>query len=47
NTSSDILYQLYYGQRLLVLKRADEGWLHVRADGVEGYVMESFVEEVP
>ena len=47
NTSSDILYQLYYGQRLLVLKRADGGWLHVRADGVEGYVMESFVEEVP
>ena len=47
NTSSDILYQLYYGQRLLVLKREDEGWLHVRADGVEGYVMESFVEEVP
>ncbi len=47
NTSSDILYQLYYGQRLLVLKRADEGWLHVRADGVEGYVMESFVEEAP
>ena len=47
NTSSDILYQMYYGQRLLVLKRAEEGWLHVRADGIEGYVMESFVEEMP
>lgn len=47
NTSSDILSLLFYGQRLLVLKQAEEGWLHVRADGLEGYVMESFVEKVP
>lgn len=47
NTSSDILSLLFYGQRLLVLKQEEDGWLHVRADGIEGYVMESFVEKVP
>lgn len=45
NTSSDILYQLYYGQKLLVVASADDGWLRVKADGIEGYVMESFVEK--
>lgn len=47
STSSDILYQLYFGQRLLVLNRGEDGWLQVEADGISGYVMESFVEKLP
>ncbi len=47
STSSDILYQLFYGQRLLVLARSEDGWLKVEADGISGYVMESFVERLP
>ncbi len=42
DTSSEIVTRLYYGQRLAVLEAAD-GWLHVRTDAVEGYVMEKFV----
>ena len=41
--SSDILLLLYKGQRLLVLERMpQEGWLHVKTDVTEGYVMEEF-----
>ena len=41
--SSDILMQLFKGQRLLVLERMpQEGWLHVKTDAIEGYVMEEF-----
>lgn len=43
NTGSDVLYQLYYGQRLLVLSKAGEEWLQVEADGLKGYVMARFV----
>lgn len=43
DTSGDVLMQLYYGQRLLVLERAKDGWLHVQTDAVQGYVMEKFV----
>ena len=45
NLSSDILMMLYYGQRLLVLERAEEeGWLYVKTDVIEGYVMEEYTE---
>lgn len=41
--SSDILTLLFKGQRLLVLERMpQEGWLHVKTDVTEGYVMEEF-----
>ncbi len=45
DTASDILARLYYGQRLAVLDAA-EGWLHVRTDAIEGYVMEKFVSPI-
>ena len=45
NLSADILTMLYYGQRLLVLERAEqEGWLHVKTDVIEGYVMEEYTQ---
>ncbi|HPJ02577.1 MAG TPA: SpoIID/LytB domain-containing protein [Candidatus Limiplasma sp.] len=41
--SSDILMLLFKDQRLLVLERMpQEGWLHVKTDVTEGYVMEEF-----
>ena len=42
STSSDVLRQLYYGQKLIVIKDMGE-WLHVRMDNAEGYVMKEFV----
>lgn len=42
-----ILYQLLYGQRLLVLGQEQDGWLKVRVDGLDGYVVASFVEKAP
>lgn len=47
DTSGEVLKQLYYDQKLLVLERAKDGWLHVRTDAVEGYVMEKFVQPLP
>lgn len=47
NLTSTVLYQLLYGQRLLVLSEAEDGWLKVMADGIEGYVMASFTEREP
>ena len=42
--NSDILMRLYKGQRLLVLERCEEeGWVHVKTDVAEGYVMESYL----
>lgn len=42
--SSDILMRLYKGQRLLVLERCpQEGWVHVRTDTADGYVLESYL----
>ncbi len=35
---------LYYGQKLLVLEELPDGWLKVKTDAMEGYVMASFVE---
>jgi SpoIID/LytB domain protein len=34
---------LYYGQKLLVLEELPDGWLKVKTDAMEGYVMSSFV----
>ena len=45
NLAADILMLLYKNQRLLVLERMpQEGWVHVKTDVVEGYVMEEFIE---
>ena len=42
--SSDILMRLYKGQRLLVLERCpQEGWVHVKTDTADGYVLESYL----
>lgn len=46
DTSSEILRVLYYGQELIVSERLPDGWLKVRTDVLEGYVMEKFVEIV-
>ena len=35
--------RLYKNQRLLVLEQASEGWVEVRTDVTEGYVMESYL----
>lgn len=40
-----VIRQLYYGQRLLVLEELPGGWLKVKTDVFEGYVMASFVEK--
>ncbi len=42
----EILMRLYKNQRLLVLERCpEEGWVRVKTDSIEGYVMESFLSE--
>ena len=42
--SGDIVMWLYKNQRLLVLERCEEeGWVKVRTDAAEGYVMESYL----
>lgn len=46
STSSDVLRQLYYGQRLIVVKDMGD-WLFVRMDDMEGYVMKEFVVQMP
>ncbi len=45
STTSDVLRQLYYGQKLYVMQDLDE-WLKVRMDQVEGYVMKEYVNPV-
>ncbi len=40
-----VVRQLFYGQKLLVLEELPDGWLKVRTDAMEGYVMASFVEK--
>ncbi len=40
-----VVRQLYYGQKLLVLEELPDGWLKVKTDAMEGYVMASFVEK--
>jgi len=46
NTSSDIQRVLYYGQELIAVDRPIEGWIKVKTDVIEGYVMEKFVETI-
>ncbi len=41
-----VIRQLYYGQILLVVEELPDGWLKVKTDVLEGYVMASFVEKV-
>ena len=42
--SGEIVLRLYKNQRLLVLERCEEGgWVRVRTDAAEGYVMESYL----
>lgn len=47
--NADILMRIYKGQLLLVLERCpQEGWVHVKTDTAEGYVLESFLtDEIP
>ncbi|MFH1879450.1 MAG: SpoIID/LytB domain-containing protein, partial [Bacillota bacterium] len=46
NLSAEILTLLFKDQRLLVLERMpQEGWVHVKTDTAEGYVMEEFLEK--
>lgn len=46
STDADILRVLYYGQELIVTKRLPDGWLQVKTDVLEGFVMEKFVENM-
>lgn len=42
--NSEVLMRLYKGQRLLVVEKCPEdGWLKVRTDAAEGYVMEKYL----
>ena len=42
--NGSIVMRLYKNQRLLVLERCEEeGWVRVRTDAAEGYVMESYL----
>jgi len=44
---AEILRRLYKHQQLIVLGPAEEeGWVHVRTDVLEGYVMASFITPV-
>lgn len=43
--NGNVVMLLYYGQKLLVLEELPDGWLHVKTDAAEGYVMASFVEK--
>ena len=40
--------RLYKGQKLIVLEECpQEGWVKVRTDVIEGYVMEKFLTREP
>jgi hypothetical protein len=42
--SGDVLMKLYRDQKLIVVEECDqEGWVRVKTDAVEGYVMEKFL----
>lgn len=46
NTGCDILMRLYKNQKLIVLEECqEEGWLKVKTDAAEGYVMASFLTQ--
>jgi len=46
STDAEVLRLLYYGQELIAVKRLEDGWLQVKTDVLEGYVMEKFVEKI-
>ena len=47
STGAEILRRLYKHQQLIVLgPAAEEGWVHVKTDVIEGYVMASFITPV-
>ena len=47
SAGSKIVMRLYKHQKLIVLEEAEvTGWLHVKTDVIEGYVMMSFLEKV-
>jgi len=44
--SGEVLMRLYKNQRLLVVERCpEEGWVKVKTDVIEGYVMEKFLQK--
>ena len=44
SAGAEILMRLYWHQPLVVLEQSDvPGWVHVKTDAAEGYVMESFL----
>lgn len=46
DTSGDILMKLYKNQKLIVLEECpQEGWVRVRTDAIEGYVMDKFLTQ--
>ena len=48
DTSGTILQKLYKNQQLIVLEECpQDGWVRVRTDAVEGYVMEKFLTQDP
>ena len=46
NMEADVLRQLYYGQEMIVEEQLSDGWLKVRIDTLNGYVMEQYVERM-
>lgn len=46
STNGEILRVLYYGQKLIVTQNLGNGWLKVKTDVIEGYVMEKFVDSI-
>ena len=41
--NAQILMRLYKGQRLIVIQKAEDGWVHVKTDSAEGYVLEKYL----
>ena len=46
STASEILQRLYKHQQLIVTETLPDGWVKVRTDVTEGYVIASFLEKV-
>ena len=47
SAGSKIVMRLYKHQQLIVLEEAEvTGWVHVKTDAVEGYVMYSFLQNM-
>ncbi|MGI6696055.1 MAG: SpoIID/LytB domain-containing protein [Christensenellales bacterium] len=41
--NSEVLMRLYFGQKLIVMERSEDGWLLVKTDVAQGYVREEYV----